>query len=279
MKEEQAVYIESVADFLNALPEGYEFSDTLLDNFILYRGQSNKNWGLVPEVMRNREDFLNEELYIKECLRQYPDEFLNMDKIDMLIKMQHYGIPTRLLDLTSNPLVALYFACDSQLDEDGVVYATHSPIFRSTDLHISVVAECLFSHKSHGKIWSPKDGIQIGRESISHDDIERIVLENRTPFTFEAALSNPRIKNQNGFFALYRGAGDWKEIKHFKSIYVKKEHKEKIITQLSKIGIDSSFLFPELSNGASSIVSTIRKRNLQFNKQFYTAFDKIGTVR
>ena len=85
--------------------------DTLLDKLTLFRGQGNKEWDLMPSVMRNREDYLNEELYIKECIRQYPEEFINMSKIDMLIKMQHYGVPTRLLDLTSTDctLLCLHF--------------------------------------------------------------------------------------------------------------------------------------------------------------------------
>lgn len=97
----------------------------------------------MPSVMRNREDYLNEELYIKECIRQYPEEFINMSKIDMLIKMQHYGVPTRLLDLTKNLLIALYFACVSEPNKDGVVYAISGPVARSSDLYVNAITECV----------------------------------------------------------------------------------------------------------------------------------------
>ena len=41
---------------------------------------------------------------------------------EFLFLAQHYGLPTRLLDWTYNPLIALYFACCSNFDKDGVVY-------------------------------------------------------------------------------------------------------------------------------------------------------------
>lgn len=43
---------------------------------------------------------------------------------------QHYGVPTRFLDWTSNPLVALYFCCREQNQFDGTVYLLHGTNYK-----------------------------------------------------------------------------------------------------------------------------------------------------
>ena len=42
---------------------------------------------------------------------------------EIYFSAQHYGMPTRLLDWSTNPLAALFFACDGAEGHDGCVYA------------------------------------------------------------------------------------------------------------------------------------------------------------
>ncbi|MBB1124301.1 FRG domain-containing protein [Limosilactobacillus sp. Lr3000] len=77
---------------------------------------------IVPSLFR-KEKFVESEdkLYIN-FLMQAPDLFAHCNNnFERLALMQHHQLPTRLLDLTTNPLIALFFSC-SNPNENGVVY-------------------------------------------------------------------------------------------------------------------------------------------------------------
>ena len=76
-----------------------------------FRGHGDEGWQMLPSIYR--EDYLieNEDKIIKDALTYCPDDFLPSDTLfEKLVKLQHYGCYTRLLDLTTNVLVALYFS-------------------------------------------------------------------------------------------------------------------------------------------------------------------------
>lgn len=97
---------------------------------IFFRGQSDVDFKLCPGIARGQKTphdantkLKKERNYITKAKNLYPQIFSDdLLPIDLLAKLQHYGVPTRLLDVTSNPLVALYFACNDNHNKDGVVY-------------------------------------------------------------------------------------------------------------------------------------------------------------
>lgn len=94
---------------------------------LFYRGHADSSWKLEPAVYRtdqNGKSYRDVELQMYQAmLRRSPQAFQDCKTtFERLVKMQHYGLPTRLLDLTQSPLVALYFACREKNEKDGEVF-------------------------------------------------------------------------------------------------------------------------------------------------------------
>ena len=97
------------------------------NDLIFFRGHSDSEWVAEPSIYR--DNFIEKEhIIFREVIASMPEEFHALNStFQKLVKMQHYGLPTRLLDITENPLIALYFACINNKDKDGEILVYKVP--------------------------------------------------------------------------------------------------------------------------------------------------------
>lgn len=112
-----STYVTEIKRIMQASAPNAEF---------LFRGQSSVDYQLLPSLGRNSNFLKHERDLIALAKYKKPDVFTNtMLPLETLALLQHYGVPTRLLDVTESALVALYFACQpthNANNKDGVVY-------------------------------------------------------------------------------------------------------------------------------------------------------------
>ncbi|MBE5977856.1 MAG: FRG domain-containing protein [Paenibacillaceae bacterium] len=118
-------FINSWNEFMSAVLE-ISFENK---GFCWYRGHRETGWKLLPSVKRDpfnqgeNEQYLANNFYI-DASRRIRDKPNN--KAGWISLMQHYGLPTRLLDWSESPLIALFFALENQegySEKDAIVWS------------------------------------------------------------------------------------------------------------------------------------------------------------
>ena len=113
--------IISLADFRKKLKRFQECYDE-----IYFRGEVKEFLKREPSILRDEGYLENEGHMYQEMMQMYSKQLNNAySYMGKLALLQHNNVPTRLLDITVNPFVALYFACEQNgiaNDEDGYVF-------------------------------------------------------------------------------------------------------------------------------------------------------------
>lgn len=212
-----------------------------------WRGQANIEWSVRPSLYRrgfeSKENNINSRFRLMARAR-YNNCPSQNDAFSWLFLMQHYGLPTRLLDWSESPLIALFFALGTEQydDRDAAIWAL-SPM----DLNLQ--------ESKASRIFSPgsKDLRQLGYEAF--------VINRDNPDTRLLALLteqfDPRHMMQQSVFTIHGRSSPLNELpeasNYMAKIRIPKEAKQAFRQILDLFGISRHVLFPDLENLAREL--------------------------
>ncbi len=215
----------SVSDLLSKIAKYYAGDAT-----VLFRGQRDATWGLVPRLGRTK--FRKQA--VRDLLEIEQDLFNEFDRLsvpyisgrgltstwDKLALAQHHGLPTRLLDWTTNPLVALWFAVEAP------------------------------ATKVDAAVWA----FDVREEDIANYEDDPLQLK-RTQ-VFRPRHHDPRIVAQGGWFSAHRHIKDADKLSRLDVVTSMKGRLRKFCVapdtfyqvrrDLARCGINRAALFPDL---------------------------------
>lgn len=244
---------------------------------IFYRGHANKRWKLEPAIYREDGILINHEHEMAfELMRNCPYDFQKCKTpFEKLARMQHYGLPTRLIDITTNPLVALYFAALQDEGADGeilVFFVKNECIHNYDSAELHQLAGISFSSPESIRTV-PKEMV----ETLPRTELQQYVFEetvhlekpyqlsdSESNYNLDAVvcvlpkLDNPRIVRQQGVFFLFGVQnGDKKLLSELDvqcvRFTVNAKNKAGIRNELDQLSINQKFCFPEIDKVASYI--------------------------
>lgn len=254
--------IKSVSDAIEAAKE---LGSKESGGSVFFRGEA-KDYGNLrccPSIYRKDAWLKRECFFYNEAKARFPEAFVHEDVDDntlgRLVKIAHYGVPTRLLDVTENLLVALYFATKEEQysEEDGFVYC------------IKVGYE--------GVHYDQNEGVK-NLATLAYKDATIPVSDYMFPekarkiLFFHPKWRNPRIIAQQGAMIIFGCAG-WKEeplsLKEVESerepfivetLRIPAGQKKEILNDLSFMGITPWSMFPDLEHLGEALKALMVQR-------------------
>lgn len=176
-------------------------NDGLLGDTVVFRGTADSEYKLLPGLARlkNIEEDTEREM-INAFLTRRPDAFNGLTDFDILAKMQHYGLPTRLLDFSINPLVALYFACESKMSKNGRVLCHNTFLQNDSEVYISEICTAAIRKKFDENCFV--DEYLCNEKLTLQNYLARTYLYGETTVV-QPKYWNQRIANQSGVFMIF----------------------------------------------------------------------------
>ncbi len=243
-----------------SLPQFLQIVQSIPGSGWIYRGQTDISWSLLPKAGRPEYHLDATEYWAARGQRssdlgrfsQWRSdaiafcENLPDNEFESLAFAQHYGLATRLLDWTNNPMVALFFAVEAQGDIDGAVFCH----FRWEHIDIE---EAIWDHVRTVAIYEPRP-------------FDRRILAQSGVFTYhpdptQPLEAKPIIDEAKCFIPeTDKYVPDGLDLV---VIRVSAEMKPILQRQLSEIGMSRKTLFPDLE-GLSEFINWGTRRSASY---------------
>ncbi len=178
-------------------------------------------------------------------------------KWDWYFLMQHYGVPTRLLDWTENPLVALFFAVNDDRNEGDASVWVLDPYWLNHKLFDDVV----------GPMLPDWDEAQAYLKSLEESFMaaDQQVRKSR-PAAIDPPHIDRRVAVQASHFVIFGKSHDMARIRHVKAkncrlakIIIPRARVRPIQRQLQDCGVTYSFVFPDLEALGKEIAASWKR--------------------
>lgn len=254
-----------------------------------FRGQLSKFNNISSSLSRDKGYTLNEHLLYSESKEIKKNDFCSFkEPIEFLAKMQHYGIPTRLIDFTTDYLKALFFAVQDIEDEsDGIVYLFCKDAYSIKDKRVKLLSLLASIDSNNFETEYIKDiYYKQYNEIITTDEI--LDFSSQSIFIEDSSIleeNNERLVCQNGTFAICGNKVVGNNItKDILNIDIEKakvvikipfEYKEKIKESLDKkYKINDTEIYPELASLAPYLKERYKFKNKDLQKCYEIFSDK-----
>lgn len=259
---------------INSFEEYVNYTEKYKNKYY-FRGQANKRWNITPSLFRKPELVPNEHRSIIKEMKE-----TGLSAISSILRLQHYGSPTRICDLTISPLSALYFSIEDQDQEreDGVIYIfDKEKAIQYSSYELEIFSRALIANDLHLK--------GLVNEEEDHDLIKTILTKNYIiHYDYQFSYSNRRAILQGGTALLFGFSiddkGNINRIGEYKldnliveKIIVPSGIKNLIKKRLAEIGFTKEVLYHQFENNSYSNDFNVVCENLEIRQKAF--FNKI----